>query len=234
MLANFVNIWIHVTQALGQDVKMVAIVKLITQLQCQVFVADVRLVSLPHYVKSQNVTLAIRHHVKMLDHVIWNHFKITYVHVLKDILVSYKLQSSPPTTTTTNHHHHTYIHHKHLFFTNFTFFVFVWNTNNKFYFSILRLFLYSHTFWMLNGNLFSHFSFSLSLPFAGKYCEKQNLCASSPCNNGGTCISLPGGDFKCHCPKGFQGKTCSDDVEECNTMPCQHGGTCHNTLGSYQ
>lgn len=68
----------------------------------------------------------------------------------------------------------------------------------------------------------------------GKYCEKQNLCASSPCNNGGTCISMSGGDFKCHCPKGFQGKTCSDDVEECNTMPCQHGGTCRNTLGSYQ
>lgn len=70
--------------------------------------------------------------------------------------------------------------------------------------------------------------------FAGKFCEKQNLCASSPCDNGGTCISLPGGDFKCHCPKGFQGKTCSDDVEECNTMPCHHGGTCRNTLGSYQ
>lgn len=68
----------------------------------------------------------------------------------------------------------------------------------------------------------------------GKVCEKQNLCASSPCHNGGTCRSLPGGDFKCHCIKGFQGRTCIDDVEECKQSPCQHGGTCRNTLGSYQ
>lgn len=70
--------------------------------------------------------------------------------------------------------------------------------------------------------------------FAGKHCEKQNLCASSPCQNGGTCTSLPGGQFKCHCPKGFTGKTCSEDVEECQTNPCRHGGTCRNTHGSYQ
>lgn len=70
--------------------------------------------------------------------------------------------------------------------------------------------------------------------FAGKHCEKQNLCASSPCHNGGTCTSLPGGDFKCLCPKGYQGRICADDVEECRMNPCQHGGTCQNTLGSYQ
>lgn len=71
--------------------------------------------------------------------------------------------------------------------------------------------------------------------FAGKNCEKQNLCASSPCNNGGTCISSPGGDFKCQCTKGFQGRTCSEDVEECHlNNPCRNGGTCRNTLGSYQ
>lgn len=68
----------------------------------------------------------------------------------------------------------------------------------------------------------------------GKHCEKQNFCASSPCDNGGTCISLQGGDFKCHCLKGFQGKTCSEDIDECQLSPCSHGGTCRNTLGSYQ
>lgn len=87
----------------------------------------------------------------------------------------------------------------------------------------------------VNGLNLNHFNRKFPFfPSLGKYCEKENLCASSPCNNGGTCISMPGGNFKCHCPKGFQGKTCSDDVEECNTMPCQHGGTCRNTLGSYQ
>lgn len=84
------------------------------------------------------------------------------------------------------------------------------------------------------GKISSELNTNIPFYLLGKYCEKQNLCASSPCANSGTCISLPGGDFKCHCPKGFQGKTCSEDVEECNTMPCQHGGTCRNTLGSYQ
>lgn len=80
-----------------------------------------------------------------------------------------------------------------------------------------------------NSNLCTIFSF-----VAGKLCEKQNLCSSSPCHNGGTCTSLPGGNFKCNCPKGFEGKTCSDDVEECQSNPCRHGGTCRNTHGSYQ
>lgn len=77
--------------------------------------------------------------------------------------------------------------------------------------------------------LFCLFSFIL-----GKLCEKQNLCASSPCRNGGTCSSLPGGNFKCSCPKGFKGLVCSEDVEECQTNPCKHGGSCVNTHGSYQ
>lgn len=70
--------------------------------------------------------------------------------------------------------------------------------------------------------------------YTGKHCEKQNVCASAPCHNGGNCTSLPMGKFKCICPKGFKGPTCTDDVEECLSNPCRHGGTCVNTHGSYQ
>ena len=68
----------------------------------------------------------------------------------------------------------------------------------------------------------------------GPHCDKQNLCASSPCRNGGKCTSNSGGSFKCTCPNGFKGPTCAEDVEECATNPCRHGGTCLNTHGSYQ
>lgn len=33
-------------------------------------------------------------------------------------------------------------------------------------------------------------------------------CASNPCKNGGTCTTV-GGIFKCTCPPGFSGPTCS-------------------------
>lgn len=60
------------------------------------------------------------------------------------------------------------------------------------------------------------------------------MCATSPCRNGGTCLSSSSGKFECACPKGFKGTTCSEDVEECQTNPCVNGGTCVNTHGSYQ
>lgn len=68
----------------------------------------------------------------------------------------------------------------------------------------------------------------------GKHCEKQNLCASSPCRHGGTCESLPGGDFKCICPDGFKGIICGEDIDECQKSPCKNNGTCKNNHGSYQ
>ncbi|PSN32774.1 hypothetical protein C0J52_15456 [Blattella germanica] len=50
------------------------------------------------------------------------------------------------------------------------------------------------------------------------------------CKNGGICD----GRRKCHCRKGFQGRYCQIDVNECSTDPtlCIH--VCVNTFGSYQ
>ena len=41
-------------------------------------------------------------------------------------------------------------------------------------------------------------------------------CASGPCHNGATCIDTTTEvGFTCICPQGFQGISCSEDVNEC-------------------
>lgn len=62
-------------------------------------------------------------------------------------------------------------------------------------------------------------------------------CANTPCKNGGTCWNSYG-KFICNCPIAWTGRTCEEDVNECenfaNTnLGCQNGGTCTNGYGSY-
>ena len=51
--------------------------------------------------------------------------------------------------------------------------------------------------------------------FFGKTYQKivfvsdENLCATNPCKNGGTCQRL-GGDFYCECGAGFAGRYCEN------------------------
>ncbi|XP_033110748.1 cubilin-like [Anneissia japonica] len=64
-----------------------------------------------------------------------------------------------------------------------------------------------------------------------------NNCASSPCQNGGTCTNTYSG-FYCHCTSNWEGPTCSSDVNECSLISggpddCQNGGTCYNSQGSF-
>ena len=48
---------------------------------------------------------------------------------------------------------------------------------------------------------------------------------SSLCQKGGVCIDSGPSHF-CHCPPGFQGSICQDQVNPCESRPCQHGATC--------
>ncbi|KAK2524173.1 Gas6 [Columba livia] len=62
-----------------------------------------------------------------------------------------------------------------------------------------------------------------------------NQCSPDPCHKEGTvkCEDLKG-DFYCECKRGWQGRTCEKDIDECRA---QNGGcnqVCFNTLGSYR
>lgn len=70
MWVRFVNIWIHAIQVPDRDVKMVAFVKLITQMQYLRLSVDAQLDLQLRCAKSQNEMHVIRDHVKMVDLVI--------------------------------------------------------------------------------------------------------------------------------------------------------------------
>ncbi|XP_038051798.1 low-density lipoprotein receptor-related protein 4-like [Patiria miniata] len=67
---------------------------------------------------------------------------------------------------------------------------------------------------------------------AGAACELDNLCASSPCENGGTCSRSASrdDDFFCQCPNRYSGKRCETFVPPCDSSPCMHAGTCLDEL----
>merc|ERR1719431_577666 len=56
-------------------------------------------------------------------------------------------------------------------------------------------------------------------------------CVGNPCYHG----SCEDGDdeYFCICSKGWKGKNCNQDINECNKSPCKNGGTCTNSYGSY-
>lgn len=62
--------------------------------------------------------------------------------------------------------------------------------------------------------------------FVGANCETDiDDCASSPCQNGATCID--GVDnYECICVAGYVGADCQTDFQECASNPCQNGGVC--------
>ncbi|XP_034740853.1 protein HEG isoform X2 [Etheostoma cragini] len=60
-----------------------------------------------------------------------------------------------------------------------------------------------------------------------------NPCVSNPCMNGGMCVSYKGHQFTCHCQQAWTGRTCNQDVDECERDPCPVGSRCVNTRGSF-
>ena len=66
----------------------------------------------------------------------------------------------------------------------------------------------------------------------------KNECQNDPCLNGGTCLDRYL-DFECQCEKGWEGKRCEKDVNECaqfqgTDLGCQNGATCNNKRGTYE
>uniref|UniRef100_A0A8C5TS44 Growth arrest specific 6 n=1 Tax=Malurus cyaneus samueli TaxID=2593467 RepID=A0A8C5TS44_9PASS len=89
----------------------------------------------------------------------------------------------------------------------------------------------------LFGNAGMLTSMYCSVLFFYSLCKPDlpNQCSPDPCHKEGTvkCEDLKG-DFYCECKRGWQGKKCEKDIDECRT---QNGGCnqlCLNKLGSYR
>ncbi|CAG2252099.1 unnamed protein product [Mytilus edulis] len=60
---------------------------------------------------------------------------------------------------------------------------------------------------------------------------KEDACVSSPCLNGGTCVTA-GCSYYCICPKGITGYKCA--VTPCTSSPCLNNGECKVKNDTYQ
>ena len=64
-----------------------------------------------------------------------------------------------------------------------------------------------------------------------------NCCLGSPCQHDGNCTEVcdhPIIRLNCTCVKGFQGRFCEEDVDECLDSPCFGKATCQNTYGDFK
>lgn len=71
----------------------------------------------------------------------------------------------------------------------------------------------------------------------GDNCELEfDACAVNPCTNNGTCTLMPRSrrDFVCKCPKGFEGKTCQFNTDDCVGIDCPEGRVCVDIVDGYE
>ncbi|TMS36256.1 hypothetical protein L596_003465 [Steinernema carpocapsae] len=55
---------------------------------------------------------------------------------------------------------------------------------------------------------------------------KCDACLKYPCHNKGVCETLPGLQYKCHCPAGYHGSKCDHEIDACYGDPCFNNATC--------
>ncbi|MBN3275660.1 DNER protein, partial [Polyodon spathula] len=69
--------------------------------------------------------------------------------------------------------------------------------------------------------------------YRGSMCEEKiDPCASSPCQNNGSCYSN-GLAYSCSCSPWYTGPTCAQLIDFCALNPCAHG-ICHSVGTSYK
>lgn len=95
------------------------------------------------------------------------------------------------------------------------------DANDRFACELLPSDKYNNSDKFVHSNIFHHFS--IATP-----------CSSWPCKNKGKCLPLYGeNNYMCLC-RGFKGKNCENDIDECSSAnECHLDATCTNTKGSY-
>lgn len=62
--------------------------------------------------------------------------------------------------------------------------------------------------------------------WTGAYCEQPaalNLCVSSPCKQGSTCLfDVSFNVYSCVCQLGYTGLACDKIVDQCQSYPCKN------------
>ncbi|XP_009578552.1 PREDICTED: protocadherin Fat 3-like [Fulmarus glacialis] len=53
-----------------------------------------------------------------------------------------------------------------------------------------------------------------------------DACERHPCQNGGTCTTVPSGGYQCNCLSQFTGRNCESEITACFPNPCRNGGSC--------
>jgi protocadherin Fat 1/2/3 len=79
---------------------------------------------------------------------------------------------------------------------------------------------------------FGNYTCDCPAKMSGKRCDFGRFCLPNPCRNGGLCEEGDDGPI-CLC-RGYKGKTCEIDVDECENQPCGNGATCLNEAGSFR
>uniref|UniRef100_UPI00398EC6A8 coagulation factor X-like n=1 Tax=Pristiophorus japonicus TaxID=55135 RepID=UPI00398EC6A8 len=70
--------------------------------------------------------------------------------------------------------------------------------------------------------------------FMNSYSAINDVCASTPCWNGGTCHRALG-EYNCTCRTGYSGRSCeSAESDMCASNPCKNGGWCLNSAVQYK